>query len=419
MPLNFGPLTAKGGERRLNVAVTRARRKVIVVSSFDPSELASANSVGMVHLREYLEMAKAVSSGRRPETVRLGDANENVHQQAIVDALGARDLVVQSNVGLSSFRVDIAVTVPEQSDRWLVGILLDGTAWAGRLLASDRDALPVTILEGKMGWRKVVRVWLPSWRTEADDIIQEIEALVRRLAAEPEPDEPDPDEIESSVETVGQTPDRPAQERVSDVARSDASAVAVVPATSRERRDFVPIPKPSVVGNLDDLQSDRSRGIDMINRLADDYGPVSKSLVIKATLNAFGLGVIREERLRQFADLVDSSRLVVTPFGEFVFPAALVEAGEVRRSDFDWYRSSKFSDRTLDEISPHEFANCAVVLVRAGFSISEDELVQECLNEFGYLRKTEDARKLARDRISWAVSAGYLVQDGITLRVAG
>jgi superfamily I DNA and/or RNA helicase len=65
LPLNFGPLNRAGGERRLNVAVTRAWRQVIVFSSFSPSELRTeeTSSVGIKHLRSYLDLAEHGTGG--------------------------------------------------------------------------------------------------------------------------------------------------------------------------------------------------------------------------------------------------------------------------------------------------------------------------------------------------------------------
>ena len=53
IPLNFGPLSQVGGERRLNVAVTRARRQVVLFASFDPEHLRAqqTTAVGVQHLK--------------------------------------------------------------------------------------------------------------------------------------------------------------------------------------------------------------------------------------------------------------------------------------------------------------------------------------------------------------------------------
>ena len=424
MPLQFGPLIAKGGERRLNVAVTRARRKVVVVSSFDPGELASANSIGMVHLREYLEMARAVSGGTRRETVRPVDEGHDLHLQSIVAALEARDLIVGSNIGLSSFRVDIALTVKGMEDRWLVGVLLDGPSWAARMLASDRDALPLEVLQNKMGWRQVERIWLPSWRANPDEIIGSLEALVRRLAIEPEPEpEPEPvtpaaavagDSVSGSAGESAAAPKETAPKPTQTAAKAEPQRMATLEVV---RRPFVPIPKVSTSSTLDDLYADRSKGVRCLNGILDLCGPLRSDIAIKTTLNRFGLGAVKANRLKEFADLIPSAQLISSKFGDFVFPEALVEPEGVRRDVFDWYYSSTFRERPIEEISPHEAANCAVAIVRGAFSVSDAELATAILTEFGYSRKSPETIELVRSMIQWSVNEGFLDDVEGQLRV--
>ena len=106
LPLTFGPLVNQGGERHLNVAVTRARSCVVLFSSFDPHDidLGRTTSVGIAHLRAYMELAAG-------GVERLGDLRgvSAPHGQRLLDELGAgsqsRGLEVGRGIGLSDFRV--------------------------------------------------------------------------------------------------------------------------------------------------------------------------------------------------------------------------------------------------------------------------------------------------------------------------
>ena len=88
LPLNFGPLTRTGGEKRLNVAITRARRKVVIFTSFDPTDidLSRTRSVGMAHLRGYLEHAAQDSRGEDAPAVQSKGATDEV-QAGLVQSL--------------------------------------------------------------------------------------------------------------------------------------------------------------------------------------------------------------------------------------------------------------------------------------------------------------------------------------------
>jgi len=112
LPLNFGPLTNFGGERRLNVAITRARRQVILFSSFDPGDLRAeeTTSRGIRDLRAYLELAQRGAENVLA-TARAATSTD-LHREDLAEALRARGLEVRTNVGLSDFKVDLAVSPP-------------------------------------------------------------------------------------------------------------------------------------------------------------------------------------------------------------------------------------------------------------------------------------------------------------------
>ncbi|MCU1604909.1 MAG: putative helicase, partial [Modestobacter sp.] len=163
LPLNFGPLNKAGGERRLNVAITRARRQVVVFSSFDPAMLRAeeTSSVGIKHLRAYLDLA-ALGTDALPRDSRFPSVPDR-HREEIARALRERGLVVRTEVGLSEFKVDLAVALPASPDAPVMAVLLDGPAWARRRTVGDRDGLPVEVLGGMLRWPAVERVWLPEW----------------------------------------------------------------------------------------------------------------------------------------------------------------------------------------------------------------------------------------------------------------
>lgn len=128
IPTNFGPLTNSGGERRLNVAVTRARRKNVVFCSFEPAELdvAGATYQGPKDLKEFLVFAKAAGSLGDQEESGQRAATRDRHRDEIAAVLGNAGLHVMSDVGLSNFRLDLVLSRAENPERPLLPVLLDG-----------------------------------------------------------------------------------------------------------------------------------------------------------------------------------------------------------------------------------------------------------------------------------------------------
>ena len=192
LPLNFGPLNRSGGERRLNVAITRARRQVVVFSSFDPEQLRAeeTSSVGIKHLRAYLDMAERGTDvlPRSPRSVAVVDR----HREQIAAALRERGLVVRTDVGLSEFRVDLSISRPVDPETPVAAVLLDGPSWARRGTVGDRDGLPVEVLGGLLRWPVVERVWLPAWLRDPAAVVDRLVEAVDAAPSAPALPRPSP-----------------------------------------------------------------------------------------------------------------------------------------------------------------------------------------------------------------------------------
>lgn len=176
MSMNFGPLNKQGGERRLNVAITRATTEVLVFSSFDSFmvDLSRTQSTAVEHLKNYLEFAE-----RGPSALAdFSSANYGVDQfdsdfeQAVAMSLRGRGWKVQTQVGVSKFRVDLGVIHPDRPGEYLAGVECDGATYHGSPSARDRDRVRQAILES-LGW-SIVRLW-------STDYFQDPEYAIKKL----------------------------------------------------------------------------------------------------------------------------------------------------------------------------------------------------------------------------------------------
>ena len=174
LPLNFGPLSQAGGERRLNVAITRARHEIRLFCSFEPEELrvGDTSSVGIKHLRDYLLTARDGAESTDGD-LRKRSHRDN-HRDEIAKELRKRGLIVSTDVGISDFRIDLAVASAEDPDHPCMAILLDGESWYKRKTVVDRDGLPLTVLDQIMGWPVVERVWLPEWLEDRESVVNRL-----------------------------------------------------------------------------------------------------------------------------------------------------------------------------------------------------------------------------------------------------
>jgi hypothetical protein len=422
MPLRFGPLNLPRGERRLNVAITRARRQVVIFSSFDPEELSHAKAIGLQHLRDYLLRARSSAQSDEGAGPDRTDVEVDLQVSEVAGALRARGLIVTESYGLSSFKVDLAVTTPEHPERWLVGVLLDGRGWGRRTLALDRDALPVTVLRGLMGWPRIARVWLPAWMNSHGEVLDAIEDQVRVVAKDPDAasgivrptprattmaDAPDP-LADASAATTSSPPPRP------ELARTDSQEA---PASARVR-SYVTWEFSGSIGSPDAMERAGSIVRSRLESIAATEGPVLLDQALRAVARTFGLNRARESRLEALRRSAPTELLVTTPFGVHLFaPDQLTATGAVDPA-FDWYRRTNFRERNIEVISPHEVMNAATDLAQFAHGIVEDELASELLVTFGYARRTADTIAYVRRIVSWGTEFGRLRRDGDLLHPA-
>jgi very-short-patch-repair endonuclease len=176
--LRFGPLNEQGGERRLNVAVTRARRGMMVVASMAAADIdvARAKSQGAKLLRAFLDYAEHGILATPEASAAGGDCEASPLEQAVADELARRGVAVQRSLGWGSYRIDAAVADGTPGGKFLLGVECDGATYRSAATARDRDRLRRTVLEG-LGWR-LLRVWSSDWAHDRDKQVQRILAAI-------------------------------------------------------------------------------------------------------------------------------------------------------------------------------------------------------------------------------------------------
>jgi very-short-patch-repair endonuclease len=161
MRYSFGPLNTEGGERRLNVAISRARSQMTVVSSFSADQMdpAKTKSKGADLLRRYIRYAETSGAdlgfgGSKP--VEL-----NPFEIEVRDALEGRGVPLLPQYGVSSYRLDFAACHPDKPGQMVLAIECDGATYHSSPTARDRDRLRQEMLE-RLGWR-FHRIWSTDW----------------------------------------------------------------------------------------------------------------------------------------------------------------------------------------------------------------------------------------------------------------
>jgi very-short-patch-repair endonuclease len=181
----FGPINRKQGHRRLNVLFSRARMRIGLFTSFGSTDVVpSADSSEGVHtLKKYLEYAETRG---RVSTMPGGDAeSDSDFEVEVAERLRAKDYIVDYQVGVSGYRIDLGVRHPDHPERYLAGIECDGATYHSSKSARDRDRLREEVLADK-GW-DILRVWSTDWfdnpSLQTARLVERLEALRRQPAS--------------------------------------------------------------------------------------------------------------------------------------------------------------------------------------------------------------------------------------------
>lgn len=181
--MNFGPLSRVGGERRLNVAVTRARYNLKLVGSISPTDIDPdrASGAGPKLLRQYIDFAINGVQAIWGETSESdGTWFDSDFEVSVYNYLTTNGYEVSTQVGCSGYRIDLAVRHPKYNGRYAIGIECDGAAYHSVRTARERDRLRQSVLED-MGW-KIYRIWSTDWikdiHTEGARLLEAIDFAI-------------------------------------------------------------------------------------------------------------------------------------------------------------------------------------------------------------------------------------------------
>ena len=211
LPYRFGPILQEGGERRLNVAVTRARSHLTLVSSFSHRDMDPGRSSarGVELLRQYLEYA---ASGGENLGSSVSDEPLNPFELSIMDGLQKRRIPVTPQYGVSGYRIDFACAHPNEPGRMVLAIEADGASYHSAPTARDRDRLRQQVLEGK-GWR-FHRIWSTEWFRNREEELNKAEQAWKRAVAVSDKDEGSPDtDTHPALESDSKAPTIPSPQR--------------------------------------------------------------------------------------------------------------------------------------------------------------------------------------------------------------
>jgi very-short-patch-repair endonuclease len=187
----FGPVNGKHGHRRLNVLFSRARDRIVLFTSLWADQIAAdpaSKSQGPQVLKAYLAYAEA---GGQPVPDSIGGPADSDFEVEVRERLQRRGYTVDTQVGVSGYRIDLGIRNPDRPAVYLAGIECDGATYHSSKSARDRDGLRQDCLKEK-GW-EVLRVWSTDWFDDpdgqTDKLASQLEELRQQAAERLRPEE--------------------------------------------------------------------------------------------------------------------------------------------------------------------------------------------------------------------------------------
>jgi very-short-patch-repair endonuclease len=371
--MNFGPLNREGGERRLNVAVTRARRQLRVFSTLTHHhiDLSRTRARGARHLKEFLRYAaEQGTSALDPDKAETpaGQDFPTLLEREVHDALVARGHRVGVLVGCGEYRIDLAVLHPE-TGQYLLGVELDGESYRKAATARDRDRLRAAVLEG-LGWR-LHRIWSIDWWFSREEELERLEVAIAEALEGTPPPAPEPEE--PLVFERAATP--PPVSEAHGPAPAHQAPAPVEPRTE-SYVEAAPSLVSADVGSLHDAELfDELRRV--VQQVLDVEGPIHIALLTRRVGAAFGLTKLTERAKKRV--LAAARKLVPQPSvrGSFLWPVGLDPAG--------WERV-RVGSRDPEHLPPEEVAAAVAMVLQGNLAMPKGDLVKETGKVFGMSR---------------------------------
>ncbi len=396
--MNFGPLNRDGGWRRLNVAITRARKGMFVYSVITPDQidLSRTSSDGVAGLKGFLDFARL---GNSALPVRKITAAENDSLgEFLAEEIRKMGYEAKCNIGCSEYKIDVGVVNPDSPDSYILGIRCDGKRYLSSGSARDRCVLQPSVLGG-LGW-SIENVWIldvyDSLPKTLAQIKTAIEAALKNYREKPAP-APKEERVKAIAEE--KTAEFAAEKPIEEPTAATAPKTAIAYYTS-----FIPEKTGAAEEFYESFATAKIRSL--CEKIIEAEAPVSTEALVKKVIGAFGITRMTAKAEKRVTDIL--SVLPVTDKDGFLWK------NDVLADSFSIYRIPQNDDdkRSMDEIPPEEIANAVKFILDNQISMTKADLIRETARIFGFSRIGGVIETASESGIALAVSKGFAKIEG-------
>ena len=359
---NFGALNKGKGWRRLNVAITRARQRIEIITSIRAGDIPDSINESVRHLTGYLDYAERGLSALALDLGPSGLGTDSPFEDSVIDAIRAMGFIVEPQVGAAGYRIDIGVRHPAHPGVYAIGIECDGYMYHSSPAARDRDRLRQQVLEG-LGWR-LHRIWGTAWHrdraTETNKLRAAIEAAINA---------PVSGRLSGTIDHF----------KRAEIALATVDRDGPPPWTRPYMEASVPpLPRWTDLSG-EDAFWDMVNGVEAIAR---EEGPVHIDIVFQRLRDAWNIGRVGA-RIR--FNVEGAIRLANVVYDKDFLDIPVRMDTPVRVPGDDGAGM-----RTAGQISEAELSNAMTHLLRDGGTVTREELMTTTARLFGWNRRGQD-----------------------------
>lgn len=403
--MNFGPLNNAGGERRLNVAVSRARYEMLVFSTLRPEQidLNRSRAKGVEGLKRFLEFAK---SGRIAVSSSQTQKNEQTDiAEDIANEVRKMGYLADTHIGRSNFKIDIGISDPSDKDTYLLGILCDGHNYYDTKTERDREITQPGVLRG-LGWN-LLKVWAVDWFMKRENCIRQIQSTLEELKKSGGVQAEQPANAAANAQT--QTP------TISQLMHFGVKPDEIITEVRNEREKPYPQKNYTMRSQYSTLEMLKNKRMDGILReIVANEQPICQSLLAKRIAQIYGIprlnaGVI--SFIKSEADKVaycDFSASRENP---------CYWTSQQSAQNYTFYRTS--GDRDAEDLPFVEVLNLVEHLIEQQVSTPYDTaLLLQVAKAFGFARRSKKTDELTGMAVEHLVATHRIKNIGGVLSKA-
>jgi superfamily I DNA and/or RNA helicase/very-short-patch-repair endonuclease len=407
--MNFGPLNRAGGERRLNVAVSRARYEMIIYSTLrsDMIDLNRTSSIGVAGLKRFLEYAeKGTRSTINSVPRQLSEATASI-ETIIADRLRSLGYTVHTDIGCSGYKIDIGIVDTENTSNYQLGIICDGKNYKRTKTARDREIVQNNVLKA-LGW-DIYRIWTMDWWEKPDEVMATIqEAIARKKNSEigsmtATEINSTPTEVAALAPTAQITNNEISFVLKASPVAPEKQATSVLSTQNRleQKYKFAKITPYSYSPEDFFFTDSYSILLSQIRKIMESEAPISKSLLCKKILSEWGISRLGTRVEAQIETALDTLNIYRTEYEGLVF----CWNDKEQCASYSIYRP--VSDREAADIPPEEIANAIRQLLTDSISLPAADLIKACAQQFGFARMGSNIDAAMQRGIREAVKRNY------------